>query len=152
MRPRWGESDLNGEIIFDRYLGAGDELEELQTLIRTVAPKWSSKLRLRKGPNDERPIDVGRSGDLKSALLAAAAERGSTYRALVEKHGIPPFERLTGSVELRGANPELVVVVSVDEMIVSPLGSALDLGNTIAVRLSRRVGRTDIAASCVLIT
>jgi hypothetical protein len=59
---------------------------------------------------------------LRRLVLAAAGLEGSagsahdrarpTYRALVEHYGRPPFERLSGSAELRGAGPELTVVVS----------------------------------------
>lgn len=70
------------------------------------------------------------------AVLAAAGERGPTYRALVERYGAGD-ERLVGSAELRGAGPELVVVVSVDERVVSRLGPATELGNHIALQVRR---------------
>src|ERR1035438_10404925 len=90
-----------------------------------------------------RPVDAGRRGDLGTGIMAAAGERGTTYQALVDRHGVPPFERLAGSVELRGSGPELVVVVSVDKMVVSPLGAKLQLGNRIALQVRRpKVGRS----------
>lgn len=141
MRPQWRETDLDGEVVFDRYLGAAEDLDVFQELLATAAPRWCSRLRTWRGPRDQRPIDAARSGALRAAL-AAAGERGPTYRALVERYGAGD-ERLAGSVELRGRGPELVVVVLVDERPVSRLGRATFLGNRIAlqVRRSRVEGR-----------
>jgi hypothetical protein len=137
MRPHFGERDLDGEVVFDRYLGGGADLDTLQALLGASTPRWSSKLRLWRGPKDQRAIEIGRAGALKAAVMAAAGERGSTYRERVERHGRPPFERLVGSAELRGAGPELVVVVSIDEMVVSQLGLKRQLGNNIALQVRR---------------
>lgn len=44
---------------------------------------------------------------------------------------------------LRGSGPELVVVVSVDKMVVSPLGAKKQLSNRIALQVRRpKVGRS----------
>jgi hypothetical protein len=135
-RPEFGSADLDCEVVFDRYLGADDELDVLQALLVAAAPRWCSKLRVWRGPRDQRLVDVGRPGALRAAVLAAAGERGPTYRALVERYGAGD-ERLVGSAELRGAGPELVLVVSVDERVVSPLGPATQLGNDIALQVRR---------------
>jgi hypothetical protein len=143
MTPQFSETDLDGELVFDRYLGTGDSLGVLQDALVALAPRWVPELRIWRGPRDQRLIDTGRRGALRAGIIAAAGERGATYRALVERHGVPPFERLAGSVELRGSGPELVVVVSVDEMVVSPLGARQQLGNRIALQVRRaKVGRS----------
>jgi hypothetical protein len=134
----FGEWDLDGELVFDRSFGMGDDLDMLQALLRDLAPAWSSRLRLWRGSKDQRPINVSQNGALKAAVMAAASERGSTYRGLVERHGHPPYERLAGSAELRGTGPELVVVVSVDAMVVSPLGLKKQLGNHVTLQVRRR--------------
>src|SRR5215211_4977297 len=136
MTPDFGEADLDGEVVLDRFLGEHD-LDVLQQQLAELAPRWSSKLRLWRGPRDQRPIDVGRPGALGEAVLAAAAERGATYHRLAERHGRPPLERLSGSAELRGAGPELVVVVSVDQLVLSPVGAAKQLGNAVALQVRR---------------
>jgi hypothetical protein len=74
---------------------------------------------------------------LSAGITAAASERAATYRSLVERHGVPPFERLAGSVELRGGGPELVVVVSVDTMVLSPFCEKQQLGNRITLQVRR---------------
>jgi hypothetical protein len=137
MRSQFDERDLDGELVFDRYLGAGDALDVLQDALVTLAPRWASKLRIWRGPRDQRPIDNRARGALSAAIMAAVSERGQTYQSLVDRHGVPPFDRLAGSVELRGSGPELVVVVSVDAMVVSPLGARQQLGNRIAVQVRR---------------
>jgi hypothetical protein len=143
MKLQFGETDLDGELVFDRYLGAGDALDVLQDALVALAPRWASKLRIWRGPGDQRSVDAGGQGALSAAIMGAASERGSMYRSLVDRHGVPPFERLAGSVELRGSGPELVVVVSVDPMVVSPLGAKRQLGNRIALQVRRpKVGRS----------
>ena len=137
MRPKFGERDLDGELVFDRRLGNGVELDVLQPVLRALAPRWCSKLRVWRDPRDQRPIGTDDPGALREAVMAAAAEHGSTYRALVERHGQPPLERVTGSVELRGAGPELVVVVSIDEVVLSPIGPKRQLSNSIALQVRR---------------
>jgi hypothetical protein len=78
-----------------------------------------------------RPPSAGRYS------VAAVGERGPTYRQLVREYGPGPFERMSGSAELRGAGPELVVVVSVDEFVVRTLGTRTLLANAIALQLRR---------------
>jgi hypothetical protein len=134
--PLSGEHDLNAEFIFDRFLG-GDELDRIQAVLQSLAPRWCRALRVWKGPKDQVPIDVSDAGALASAVLLAAGERGETYRSLVEQHGRPPLDRFFGSVELRGAGPELTVLISVDQMVVSPLGSTRKLGNELAIQVRR---------------
>ncbi|MGQ0837717.1 hypothetical protein [Actinokineospora sp.] len=136
MTPDFGEHDLDGEVVFDRRLG-GQELDALQDLLGELAPRWSAKLRLWRGPRDQRPIEVARPGALRGAVFDAVGERGETYRELVEAHGTPPLERVSGSAELRGAGPELVVVVSLDDLVLSPMGARRLLGNGIAVQVRR---------------
>jgi hypothetical protein len=135
MRPRFNEQDLDAEVLFDRSLVGGGELDALQTALRAAAPRWCAKLRVWKGPRDQRPVDASRAGALAEAVVGAAGERGPTYAALVERYGRPSLERLTGSVELRGAGAELVVVVALDELVLSPLGDRKDLGNGISVQV-----------------
>lgn len=137
VKPQFGERDLDGELVFDRYVGSGGDLDTLQAALREFAPRWSSKLRLWIGHKDQWPIDVNHVGALKSAVVCAAGERGATYRGLVERQGRPPLERLMGSAELRGASPELVMVVSIDEMVLSPLGAKKKLGNSLVLQVRR---------------
>jgi hypothetical protein len=136
MSPEFGQADLDAEIVFDRFLSDAD-LAVLQEELVRLAPKWSTRLRVWRGPRDQRPIDPADPGALGRVVLAAAGERGATYRRMVAEHGRGHAERLTGSAELRGAGPELVVVVSVDEIVLSTMGTRKLLGNGIALQVRR---------------
>lgn len=139
QHPIFETSWIDAEVVLDRSLAMGDALELLQEVLIRAAPEWSSKLRIWMSQDDQRSIDAKKTGALKNAILATAAERGPTYQALVERYGHPPFERLTGSAELRGAGSELVVVVSIDEWAVSHLGKKTQLGNSIALQVRHRM-------------
>jgi hypothetical protein len=136
MSPDFDQADLNAEIVFDRYLNDAD-LGVLQEELVRLAPKWSTRLRVWRGPRDQRPIDPADPAALGRTVLAAAGERGATYQRLVTEHGPGQFERMSGSAELRGAGPELVVIVSVDELVLSPMGTRKLLGNRIALQVRR---------------
>jgi len=136
MRPEYGQADLDAEIVFDRFIGNAD-LDILQRELVRLAPKWATRLRIWRGPRDQRPIDLADPTALGRAVLTAAAERGATYERLVAEHGRGPAERLTGSAELRGAGPELVVVVSVDDIVLSTLGTRRLLGNGVELQVRR---------------
>lgn len=136
MSPEYNQTDLDAELLFDRFLQEAD-LDILQEELVRLAPKWTTRLRVWRGPRDQRPIDTADPAALGRATLAAAAGRGDTYRQLVAEHGVGPAERLTGSAELRGAGPELVVVVSVDQIVLSTLGTRRLLGNGIALQVRR---------------
>lgn len=134
MKASW----IDAEIVFDRSLGTGIDLDVLQDVLLTAAPKWSSQLRLWRSRHDERAIDVTESGTLNRTILTAVAERGATFEELSKRYGRPEFDRLSGTAELRGARPDLVVVVSIDEWPVSPLGNKTQLGNSITLQVRRR--------------
>jgi hypothetical protein len=134
--PKWGAADLDLKVVCDRYLGAAGELDGLQELLTEVAPRWSRHLRAWGSTKDQLPIDVSQPGTLREAVLSIATRRGPTYQVQVERHG-PGDERLFGSAELRGAGSELTVVLSVDQRVVSSLGGATRLGNTVALQIRR---------------
>lgn len=124
------------EVVFDRAL-TGRDLDVVQLVLSSIAPKWSSKLRLWREPNDQRAIDMGLRGALKSAVLEAIGERGSTYKRLAERFGEPPQDRVFGSAELRGTGPELVVIVAMDETVLGTLGARQVFGNRISLQVRR---------------
>jgi len=75
MRPQFDNSDLDAEFVFDRYLGDTDDLDVLQMSLGEVAPSWSSSLCVWRGPKDQRSIDIGQPGAVKSAVVAQSGER-----------------------------------------------------------------------------
>ena len=133
--------DLDAEIVFDRWIDPGDELDLLQSVLAIHAPAWCTKLRVWRSPRDQRPVDISRLGALKELVLAACYERGPAYRALVAQYGRPEFERPFGQAELRGSHRDLSVVVSADQTVLSPLGGTSSLGNRVTVQLRGAAAR-----------
>jgi len=128
---------LDGELVFDRYLGSGLELGRLQELLLVLAPRWATELRVRRSTRDQRPIAIADGGALEAAVMAAVNERGSTFDDQISRFGRPPFERVVGSAELRGAGSELIVVISVDATVASRLRQKVSLGNSISLQCRR---------------
>jgi hypothetical protein len=111
---------IDVQLVYDRFIGEGDALAAAQRVLVEHAPEWYERVAV----------------DLRESVLREAGERGPTYHAMVERYGRPEYERFNGSGELRGTR-DLTVVVSVDEWPVSPLGDALQLGNTVTLQLRR---------------
>ena len=129
-------ASIDVELVYNRYLPAGDDLDRLQEALRIHMPEWSTGLRVYKGRGNQRPIEVGEPGALGAAVVNAAGERGLLYHELVAEHG-PGYERLFGSAELRGASRELVVIVAIDEDPFARMGGALLMGNRISLQIRR---------------
>ena len=151
MRPTFADHDLDAELVFDRLL-TWDDLIRVQSVLVDMAPRWCRPLRWSRSSRDQVLIDVSEPDALASVVVAGAGQRGATYWSLVEVHGRQPFERYVGSVELRGAGPELGAVISLDELVVSPLGQKLALRNAVTLQVRRssvdgRPGR-DWTADC----
>jgi len=126
---------IDVELAYDRFIADGGELGELELVLREAAPKWSSGRRIQLEPREHEPVD-DRPGALRDAIVAAATARGPTYHALVAEYG-GVDERRSGSAEVRGASPGLVVVVGVDEHPFSRIGGALILANDISLQIRR---------------
>jgi hypothetical protein len=133
--------DLDAEIVFDRWIDPGDELDVLQSTLASHAPAWCTRLRLWRSARDQRPVDISRPGALKETVLSACYQRGPAYQALVQQHGRPESERSFGSAELRGSNRDLTVVISVDQTVLSPLGKSWSFGNRVNVQLRGATAR-----------
>jgi hypothetical protein len=135
LRPAFGTSDIDAEVVFDRYLGAAGDLDTLQSFLSAHARAWSRRLRIWITPRDQRPIDIEKAGSLRLAIVTTANERGPLYAELVRRQGRGRYERQSGSVELRGSSSALTIVVSIDEMAISRFGSRTQLGNQIALQI-----------------
>ncbi|MFW5415222.1 hypothetical protein J0910_00930 [Nocardiopsis sp. CNT-189] len=97
---------MKSEIVFDRSLvpgGGGAVLFRLQKLLEEAAPEWSASLTTWSPRKQERrPIaGSGEAGDLAEVVGEAVRWAGR--------------DRRSGSVEVRGATRELILVVSVDD-------------------------------------
>ena len=135
--------DLDVELVFDRFLDEA-AFDILQRPMLDLLPQWSRDLQVWRARQDKVPIDVGVPSSLGPTVTSAATERGPLYRQLVARHGPPAVERQSGSVELRGSSAALTMVISIDEVVASPLGPRTRLGNhiTFQVRGATIEGRT----------
>src|SRR3954453_17818272 len=134
---QFASHDLDTQVVFDRYIGSGSELHVLQKLLQEAAPRWSRKLRISVSQRDQRPIDLDDPDSLHDVLLRAIGERGPTYREVARREGLPADPPISGSAEIRGANPELTVVVGVNHAPVSRLGERIHLGNDVVMQVRR---------------
>jgi hypothetical protein len=125
------EMDL--ELVFSRDIAADDTLHHLDELFARCLPRWSKDLKIRLEPRNEQP----REGPLRDWVVHHTTTRGETYRAMVDTYGGGDVRR-SGSVELRGSGPEVVVVVDIDSEPLRRMrsGKAL-LGNGLAVQVRR---------------
>jgi hypothetical protein len=136
VTPAFGSHDIDGELVFARYLDEPD-LRSAQRSLVTVAPRWSTNLRIWHSARGQHPLDARKPDGLAVAVRDCALRRGATYEAMTRRYGAPIDARATGSLELRGRGPALTVVISVDERPASRLGPSLQLGNRIALQVRR---------------
>jgi hypothetical protein len=79
------------------------------------------------------PIDVTRDGAIKDVVFTKGLERGELYQRLQELAPSPSPNRRFGSMELRGANRELTIILSFDDWVFCPLGQSWIPGNQISI-------------------
>lgn len=119
-----------GESLFD-----GDGLAVVESLLQRQAARWASDLHIyREGEKNPRR-DIK---DFSSDLRDASTERGDVYENLITKHGPGSVPRRTGTVELRGADDSLIVVISLDDYRFAPSAGRYLWGNTVAVQVCKR--------------
>ena len=124
---------IDVELAYDRFIADGGELGELERVLRSAAPAWSAGLRIRLASGRREPVGDG-PGALQAAVVAAASARGPLYHAMVAAYG-GVEERVSGSAELRGASPQLVVVVGIDQRPFARVGGALILANHVTLQI-----------------
>lgn len=128
---------LNSTIAVGGFLLDLGRLDSFQTLLQKFAPRWGSGLHVR-GPRQGRQlIDVSAPGSLTKAVRARATERGALFRQLASEHGEPRSSRVFGQAELAGADPSLVVVISIDTDVLSRAGANWIWGNRITLQVGR---------------
>lgn len=126
--PSFADPDIDVELLFDRFLDKSD-LSRLQKVLAGVAEEWSADLRVWRGPGDEIPV-AGAAG-LASAVAQDIAGYGVDVRC-------DDPVRILGKSEIRGRGRGLTVVLSVDEVILAPVGPKKVLGNAVALQVRAR--------------
>jgi hypothetical protein len=139
-------SPIKLNFFFDRSLIAEDQMSVLQSALREVAPSWAAGLHAYERGKPRVEIDVARPGALFDAMKTEALRRGPTHARLVRVYGPGPYERPSGSAELRGVGRSIVIVLKLDEWAYAPVSGAWHFGNCVSLQVvSPKVERTDAA-------
>ena len=69
------------------------------------------------------------------AVRRVGGETGELFEQLTGEHGPGPYSRRTGTVELRGADPSMLVVIALDEYTFAPSAGRYLWGNTITFQI-----------------
>lgn len=105
-----------------------------QSLIH-LAPEWTSGLDLQHFAEPRVSMDATRDGAIRDVVFTQGLERGELYQRLQQLAPSPSPNRRFGSVELRGANRELTIILSFDDWIFRPLGQSCIPGNQISIQI-----------------
>lgn len=119
-----------GESLFE-----GDGLATIERLLRREGPGWASDLHIYREGEEKPRRDIR---DFATDVRAVALERGELYEQLIKKYGPGPSPRRTGTVELRGADDSLIVVLELDDYRFAPSAGWWLWGNAFTVQLCRR--------------
>jgi len=110
-------------------------LDTFQRLLRQLAPRWASRLYLYRFRESYPSIDITVDGALQELALTKGLERGMLFDRLQELTTSPKTSRRFGSLELRGANQQLTVVLQFDDWVFQPVGTAWIAGNSISIQV-----------------
>lgn len=119
-----------GQSLLDDQL-----LNEVQMLLREIAPRWTSGLGIHEHGKPRIGIDVRQAGALGEAVKRDALKRGPRYEELVRTYGAGPYERSFGFSELRGADRSLIVILHLDEWIFQPSSGDWLFANWISLQV-----------------
>jgi len=131
-----GRFNLNCSVALGGYLHDEGRLDYLQRLLVEMAPEWSAGLHIRRRRQERELLDLSVPGVLAKAVRERAMERGDLFQQLT-KQLADSAPRVFGQAEFAGSDPSLVVVVSVDENILSRAGDKMVWGNRIALQVGR---------------
>ncbi|MFN8635247.1 MAG: hypothetical protein U0893_15460 [Chloroflexota bacterium] len=131
---------LDISVYLDRSLVHGNDLDTLQDLLIARAPGWSQGLQVWRNYEAKIPIDVKTPGEL-ARTLRSLAEAATAVNIRYWQTNEPPAglrpERVMGSEELRGANPSLILIIDLDDVVFRPIGNTWIWGNSIAIQICR---------------
>jgi hypothetical protein len=138
IRKRPSPTALNVVIHLGRSLFEGSQLQDIQNILGSCASEWTNQARIYRSRQDQQPIDLKTSGTLEAAIREWENQRRGVREALEKELGPPRFPRLLGTVELRGADASLTVVISADEFVFAPfLDGRWIFGNRIALQIRK---------------
>jgi hypothetical protein len=119
-----------GKCLLDRAL-----LGTIQQVCRDHAPLWSNALYLWESKEGAPSIDLADSSALYNAVEFDVTTHGPFYKELVNRFGPPSDPRVCGTLEFRGADRSLTVVMTIDEHRFCRIGDIWTWGNHITFQL-----------------
>lgn len=125
-----------GESFFD-----GQCLSKVERLLCSEALPWPSELYIWRDDEKKRRSVKSFAIDVQKA----ATEQGALYGRLIKEHGAGPFARRSGSVELRGADGALIVVLNLDDFLFAPSAGRWLWRNTLTMQLREPRARANVA-------
>lgn len=135
MKKRKQEYRLDLTVCVGQSLFSGDDLVVLERVLAERAGPWFTGLHAWQDEKGRREVVAG---SFAENVRQIAAEKGELYRQLTAQHGPGPHERRTGSIELRGGESSLVVVIGLDDCVFAPSAGRYLWGNTITFQFCRR--------------
>jgi len=110
------QETLQIELHFGADLAACDVMDKVQAFLAATAARYSAGLRVLRYERDRDAImvDVGRDGELRSAVLTQGGYRGQTYKALASQDP-PSHSRRFGDALVCGADRSVWLSVRFDE-------------------------------------
>lgn len=139
MTKRKEQFRLDLKLCLGESLFEGHGLSKIERLL-SKAEQWGSELCIwREDEKKRRRVE-----NFTTDVQKAATDRGALFDELVKEHGAGPYARRTGSVELRGADDALIVVLNLDDYRFAPSAGRWLWGNTLTVQLCEpRIGEHD---------
>jgi hypothetical protein len=127
---------INLRFAFDDSLLCQTHIDKFQQSLVEIEPSWAKGLHIYSRGQQPTKIDSAQPGALLKGLNSFAFARGDTYQKLVKIYGVGPYERITGSAELRGSNRSIIVIAHFDEWAFAPISGSWIFGNSITLQVT----------------
>jgi hypothetical protein len=135
MRLDQPNTDIDLTLYLSSSMFSEATLQHLQQSLILLAPEWTSGLHLKRFGEPRVSIDASRDGAIRDVVFRQGLERGQLYQRLQQLAPSPSPNRRFGSVELRGTNRELTIILSFDDWVFCPLGQSWIPGNRISIQI-----------------
>lgn len=122
-----------------RFLVDAGQLGEVQRILQQYARRWCEGAHLWRPRSDQDQLDLANPRALEEILWKDEAQRKNAPMAkMIEaRMGPPAHSRLLGSMELRGKDDTLTVVIHADEYVLAPLAREWIFGNRVTLQVRR---------------
>jgi hypothetical protein len=124
---------IDVDFVFTRDIAEDNTLIEIEGLLRRSAAAWCEALRIWVTNREQTPIHEGR---LKAETVDAVTDNGPVS-PLVTRTIPAESTRRIGSVEIRGASPDVTAFISVDAFPYSRRSGKPAMNNDVGIQVRR---------------